>query len=149
MTEIPGTSKAWRSGVLEVFFDVRFFDCSSAAGAKWGPLITAALDVDRDRLADIISKRSPFPSLGLTPRLTNSNFVLQVGLPCRRPPTSSSTGKLRLRLASSLSGGSPLSSSGQTGITTFSSFRACKSYSSRSLEQILSPRSYAGRPIFA
>lgn len=56
LTKTTGTSKAWRSGTLDAFFESNFFDCSPATGSRWRSSITAALDVDRDRLIDIISE---------------------------------------------------------------------------------------------
>ena len=77
LTQLPATSKTWRSYVLDTFFDVRFFAQSLDMGKQWAPMIAALFRSERDRLSDVIGRISTASSNLFTSR--DSDLFARVG----------------------------------------------------------------------
>ena len=77
LTQLPATSKTWRSYVLDTFFDVRFFAQSLDMGKQWAPMIAALFRSERDRLSDVIGRITTASSNLFTSR--DSDLFARVG----------------------------------------------------------------------
>lgn len=56
LSRIPAAARAWRPTVVEVFNDVRFFNCSPEAAQKWRPLVRALVDTDKTVFPDLLGE---------------------------------------------------------------------------------------------
>ncbi|PKI83135.1 hypothetical protein MVES1_003069 [Malassezia vespertilionis] len=65
ITRVPGTLKTWRSLVVDVFYDAKFFSLAPQEGEQWTAIFTALYTVDRERLEDVISRIANAPSANL------------------------------------------------------------------------------------
>lgn len=77
LTQLPATSKTWRSYVLDAFFDVRFFVQSLDMGKQWAPMIAALFRSERDRLTDVLGRITTASSNLFTSR--ESDLFARVG----------------------------------------------------------------------
>jgi hypothetical protein len=65
LTKVPAAFKAWRTTVLEVFSDNRFFGGPPSMAAAWRPIVQALLASDKERFADLVAKASATTSANI------------------------------------------------------------------------------------
>ncbi len=58
LVRMPGTVKAWRSTVGDLFGDARFFSMGVSSATRWKPIVVALLTQDKERLADVLARVS-------------------------------------------------------------------------------------------
>lgn len=58
LVRMPGTVKAWRSTVGDLFGDARFFSMGISSATRWKPIVVALLTQDKERLADVLARVS-------------------------------------------------------------------------------------------
>ncbi|KAN0061878.1 hypothetical protein ACQY0O_005872 [Thecaphora frezii] len=56
MVKLPGTLKAWRAAVGDLFQDNRFFTMTSALAERWKPIVLSLMVNDKERLVELIGK---------------------------------------------------------------------------------------------
>lgn len=59
MTRYPTNLKAWKSQVVDIFSDNRFFNSPPSSHSNWKPLIQALMTSDKERLVELIGKFFP------------------------------------------------------------------------------------------
>ncbi|UZJ52849.1 hypothetical protein CBS101457_002169 [Exobasidium rhododendri] len=62
VTRMPGTVKAWKNTVADVFQDQRFFHMRLEAGLQWRTIVCALINSDKERFVDLVSKVTSIPS---------------------------------------------------------------------------------------
>ena len=65
LTRVPAALKSWRTHVLEVFSDNRFFYGSPRISNQWRDIIQALVASDKERFADLISRISTATSANI------------------------------------------------------------------------------------
>jgi hypothetical protein len=58
LTKVPAALKSWRTQVLEVFSDNRFFYGPPSTSSKWRGIVQALVASDKERFPDLIAKIS-------------------------------------------------------------------------------------------
>ncbi|SPO28009.1 related to DOP1 - strong similarity to developmental regulatory gene, dopey (dopA) [Ustilago trichophora] len=58
LVRMPGTVKAWRSTVADIFGDGRFFSMALSEAERWKPVILALMTQDKERLIDLLARVS-------------------------------------------------------------------------------------------
>ncbi|TKY89065.1 hypothetical protein EX895_001596 [Sporisorium graminicola] len=58
LVRMPGTVKAWRSTVADIFGDGRFFSMPLAKARCWQPIILALMTQDKERVVDLLARVS-------------------------------------------------------------------------------------------
>lgn len=53
MTRYPTNLKAWKSQVVDIFSDNRFFNSPPSSHSNWKPLIQALMTADKERLVEL------------------------------------------------------------------------------------------------
>ncbi|KAJ9474697.1 Protein dopey [Pseudozyma hubeiensis] len=58
LVRMPGTVKAWRGTVAEIFGDGRFFSMHVGKAERWRPIVLALMTQDKERVVDLLAKVS-------------------------------------------------------------------------------------------
>ncbi|GAC98202.1 hypothetical protein PHSY_005791 [Pseudozyma hubeiensis SY62] len=58
LVRMPGTVKAWKSTVAEIFGDGRFFSMHLGKAERWKPIVLALMMQDKERVVDLLAKVS-------------------------------------------------------------------------------------------
>lgn len=58
LTKVPAALKSWRSQVLEVYNDNRFFYGSPSTAAKWKHIVQALITSDKEKFPELINRIS-------------------------------------------------------------------------------------------
>ncbi|SPO28829.1 related to DOP1 - strong similarity to developmental regulatory gene, dopey (dopA) [Ustilago trichophora] len=58
LVRMPGTVKAWRGTVADMFGDGRFFSMPLSKAERWKPVILALMTQDKERLVDLLARVS-------------------------------------------------------------------------------------------
>ena len=65
ITKLPGTLRAWKNAVADVFQDARFFQMSAEAGRQWQPVVSALMNSDKERFVELVGRVTSTPSTNI------------------------------------------------------------------------------------
>ncbi|EST09066.1 Dopey, N-terminal [Kalmanozyma brasiliensis GHG001] len=58
LARTPGTVKAWRVTVADIFGDARFFSMPLVTAERWKPIVLALMTQDKERISDLLTRVS-------------------------------------------------------------------------------------------
>ncbi|OCH88751.1 hypothetical protein OBBRIDRAFT_64803 [Obba rivulosa] len=73
LTRISSGVKAWKSPIVEVFYDNRCFNSTPQAGRKWRPMVKSLFDTDKAALPELLGKITTSPSANI---FTNREYEM-------------------------------------------------------------------------